>query len=93
MISTKQFLYNKQAKTFQAEVSELGNPFVRIFNDACDIGIVLISHLTMAESKWYVTRELFDNEGDLTSWFLKPTPETIRKMPALANHEMFIYND
>lgn len=92
--STERFTHNKGAKMFVAEISDLGgNVFGQIYPDARDLGIILVSDKTGAETKWAMSREMRNWEGDLDGWVLIPIAETLRKTPALLGYEVHILND
>ncbi len=95
-ISTKQFNYIKKDKKFVTEISLLGDsPFFRIFPDSCDLGCSIRSEKTGQIAQFYIYRTHYNpNEPEeVTHWDLKPTPESIRKMPGLKDVTMIIFND
>ena len=100
--SAKQFTYDKKAKEFAAEVSELSATgenlaqlcvFHQVYSDSCDQGITLVSHITGQESDWAVANETKDVEGETMLWVLEPTFPSLRKFPALSGHRVIIFND
>ena len=94
-ITTSLFLYNKPNRSFLADASDLGNGplFHRIYPDACDVGITLISHQTGKEVTYYLEKEGRNRDNEVTHWILKPTPESIRKVPACRHTYVTIFND
>lgn len=66
--------------------------FTPIYDDACDIGCVLVNPNTGGEAVWYL-HETHVDEGDVTSWELRPTPETLYRHPQLRGKALTIYND
>lgn len=93
-VSSRQFSYDKTQKSFVAEISSLGsNPFIQIYPDACDEGIVMESEKTGRSARFAVEDTLRSSEGEILYWKLVPTAETLRKNPRLAGHEITIFND
>ena len=97
MISTDRFLYSKETKTFVASISDLGTTYVfdRIYSDAADEGLTLVSEKSGLEATYYLDHTNFSNDADreLESWELKPTVETVRKHPQLRDTTILIFND
>jgi hypothetical protein len=91
MHSTRQFEVNPQTKQMSAEMSELRG-FVQIYPDACDEGLRIVSHVTGEESKWVVVREK-RHEGEVCSWTLIPTQDTLRRLPQLRGWHVEVFND
>lgn len=92
--STAKFTWSKDTQTFVAEISDLSDDvFGQIYPDACDLGIILVSEKTGAESKWFIDSKLRNDDGELTGWRLLPTPEARRNFPALKQCEVIILND
>lgn len=93
--STGLFNYTKETKTFSAFASDLGRSFCfdPIYKDAADIGIKLVSAKTLEEGTYYLNYIEFDDEGDVVSWELLPTPETVRKHPQLKDTSVLLWND
>lgn len=73
-ISTRHLHYQKIGKSFFAEISELPKqriPYMRVYNDACDIGFWLVSDKTGAEIMMVMTEEKVVN-GDVVAWTFTP---------------------
>jgi hypothetical protein len=94
MLSTKQF--NKQKSEsggllLVAEMSELGiRGFEQIYPDACDEGVTVVGN--HHEVAFYV--EDADMNGDeIGGWRLRPTPESVRRVPEVRDVRMLIIND
>lgn len=86
--STKLFDYHKESKTFLVDCSTLihatSQPlFGRIYNDAADEGLILISHTTGAPLVFYVDEIVRNSDDDIAMWKLKMCPETQRANPSL----------
>lgn len=95
--SSKKFSYDSDTNAFTAWASTLDegmkkHMFGRIFNDACDEGMYIVSDKTGAEAGFAVDREERNDDNDITSWVLKPTDETKRKFPLLKNATVTIFN-
>lgn len=71
-----------------AEISDLRNiSFERVWDDACDVGLTIISHHTRREVV-YTAQEQRDREGELTHWVC--TPARLQDVGLPIVH---IYND
>jgi ribonuclease HI len=94
-LNSNQFTWSKDRRVFSAEVSDFGPGFHfgQIYSDACDEGLRLVSSQTGSEVTFYVSEREQDGEGDLVAWKLRPTVESLRKNPQIADVEMVIFND
>jgi hypothetical protein len=96
-LSTELFWWEPSDGMFSQEVSSLTrgpseNVFHRLYPDACDQGITLVSATTGTEADYYVNKE--DRyDGEIQGWHLLPTSETIRRLPRLKNTKVLIIND
>lgn len=56
--STKRFTFSSKTRTFVAELSDFGpvSPFRQIFQDSCDLGLTLHSHITGKELDFVINR-------------------------------------
>lgn len=96
MLSTNQFCMNIETKTFSAEISSLGgNVFERVYADACDLGLTLVSCLSGKHSDWVVNDIEYaaDDGGDLVCWTLVPMAASLVRSPKLAGWKIKIFND
>jgi hypothetical protein len=97
IISTDQLTYSKESKRFSCEASNLngncGSLFHRIYPDACDAGLTIISARTGIPVDYYVDEYKLDSDGEIWGWDLKPTPESIRKVPSASGTSLLIFND
>jgi hypothetical protein len=99
MFSTKQFHADPKTQTMDAEISDLGGQSIhtRLYNDACDAGFLLQSHVTGKTSAWVQVAQSGgydeDSDGEVTSWTFRPTYETLREHPQLANWKILVWND
>ena len=82
------------------EASTLGGPgpfrMSPIYDDAADIGIVLVNPKTGAESVWYLAEKIpmgSPEDNEIGGWKFCPTPETLRKHPQLAGRTVTVWND
>lgn len=93
-ISSKAFTHCAAKRSLTSEISDLGiHRFSRLYDDACDEGFALVNEKTGNKTVWSVQNEIRDGEFELSGWVLKPTWESIRKNPALADYSMTIFND
>ena len=97
--STSKFHWTPADGLFSQELSSLGvkptqNAFHRLYPDACDEGITLVSEVTNKEATYYVDSVDTDSSHeDIYGWNLLPTPETIKQLPHLKNTKILIIND
>lgn len=77
------------------EASDIGlRRLEPLYDDAADVGIALINPRTGNVTRWFLSETLTDpREGETLGWVLKPTGESIRKQPELANYQFRIIND
>jgi lysophospholipid acyltransferase (LPLAT)-like uncharacterized protein len=68
-VATSQFMYDTVTRTFSAEISST-NGFGRVYDDAADDGLTLVSTKTGKEIVFVVSDVHRDREGDLTHWDL-----------------------
>jgi hypothetical protein len=76
-VSTRQLWYDAATSTFIGEISST-NGLGRVYPDACDEGLTLVSSRTGAEIVFVVTDEQYDGEGDLTLWKLEAVGRPFR---------------
>lgn len=69
-ISTRQLTWYPESRTFVGEISST-NGFGRVYADACDEGLTLVSATTGREVVFAVTRTIRDAEGDVVEWVLE----------------------
>lgn len=92
-ISSKDFTWNSKTQTFSTELSEFGhrnarcNTLAQIYDDACDIGFVMVSEKTGKEEVFAFVEAKKDEEGDLQ--FLKYVPAN----PKLRGISVLFFND
>lgn len=95
--STAMFYWTPEDGLFSQEISSLCddprvNIFERLYPDACDQGIILISAVSGKKATYYVD-STDTHHGEVAGWRLLPTPETIRDQPRLKNTKILIIND
>lgn len=71
-VRTDRFTWVPASKTFVAEASDLGVALARVYDDACDVGLTLVSHVTGTEVVCAVHHEIRDGEGELVATVLMP---------------------
>lgn len=97
--STKSLVrYPAQGKLV-VEASDLGlrpgHQWERLYDDACDVGIALLSHRTGTVVRWYLQEgeTVTDAEGEVVCWKLRPCSESLRLNPDVAHYTLHILND
>lgn len=85
---------NAAKKMLIADHSDLGNYiWQRLYDDAIDVGIALYNPSTGATTRWSLTEEVRDKEGELSVTLFSPTPETFRMVPAMRGWVLHVLND
>lgn len=64
----------------------------QIYDDACDVGFVLVNPKTGTEAVFHLAKELMHGE-EVGGWEFKPIPETLRKCPKLNGVVLTVFND
>lgn len=86
-VSTERFTYSAAERLLVAEASDLP-PFGRVYDDACDEGLTLISHRTGAEVVYGVEHIERDADNDLLYWELRPASRRDAGLPTVR-----VFND
>ena len=100
-VSSDRFTFKN--RVFVAEASGFGRDFklVQIHGQAesetrwhrREAGFTMKSAKTGKCADFYLERTDRDQDGDVTSWFFRPTPEAIQQNPGLLGTEVCILND
>jgi len=69
--STRQLSYDAATNRYVGEISST-NGFGRVYADACDEGLTLVSARTGVEIVFVITGTDKDAEGEIVSWTLVP---------------------
>ena len=83
-VSTENLMWHAETSTFVAEASDLGVGFGRVYDDACDVGLTLVSRYDDRQPiVMVVNHEERDADGDVQYWDLvsadfKPVGFTVR---------------
>jgi len=70
-VSTRQLTWDPQTREYVGEISST-HGFGRVYDDACDEGLTLVSGRTGNEEVFVVIDEVRDAEGDTQYWVLRP---------------------
>ncbi len=65
----------------------------RLYDDACDEGVVLVSPRTANLVRWFHTDTVRDADQDVVEWVFKPCSESVAKTPNVADLTLRIIND
>lgn len=91
---SKMFSFDKRRKLIVVELSTLGpNPFGRVWMDAADEGMTIVSERTGQLATFAVEKVQRDSENEIEVYILYPTPATVRMMPELRNWRLHVLND
>jgi hypothetical protein len=93
IINSAKLNYSKGV--FTVEASDLGPApiFHNLYKNAADVGITIISSRTGAEAHYFLYARNLDAHGEVVSWSLAPTYETIQRLPGAALTRVTILND
>lgn len=88
-VSTAQFTWDRAHRMLVTEISNFGHgfDFGRVYDDACDEGVTLVSEHTGRQVVFAVNHIERDREGDLLYWDLIPASH------ADCNCTVRIFND
>ena len=86
-VSTDRLTFCREEWLLVAEMSDLPG-FGRVWDDACDEGLTLVSHRTGREVVYAVNHIERDDEGDLLYWDLRPVDHRDNSLPTLR-----VFND
>jgi hypothetical protein len=96
-VHSSRFHYSAIENTFSAEASDLapisshnGSLFGRVYDDACDEGLTLVSARTGREIVFVVEHVERDREGELLFWELLPADLGVRHSTGF---KLRVYND
>lgn len=81
---TRNFTYYTRERCFVAEMSTLDQGgrrsiWERVYPDACDIGITLVSHRTGEEVTYVLTETKHTADGNVAHWRLHPVKNSKRE--------------
>lgn len=88
------FIYNKLDGTLVAEASDFGPSrngrgwLQRLYDDAADVGIAILSQTTGRVERFYLIEEHVDRDGDLTHWEFEPCNKKLSTVK-----RVIIFND
>lgn len=96
--SSSKFTCSRDSREFVCESSDLcalrDGPFYgRIYDDAADIGLGILSELSGNIAVFYLRDVEKDSDGDIKFWKLFATEETVRDIPNLMNYTVIVFND
>jgi hypothetical protein len=92
--SSEGISHSAQKALLITEASDIGlRGFEQLYDDACDVGIALVNPRSGNVTRWHLVETVKDREHEVLGWMLKPTPETVRKQPELADYQLNIAND
>lgn len=94
-LSTKQFAYDGPNRTLSADISDFGKSFQwgRVYDDACDGGVRIVSHITGHEATFVIVNEERDDDGDVTKWVLQAIRTRGPRNPILDTLKVVVFND
>lgn len=94
VLSTKDFTWNPKTKVFSAEASDFGQRKIagRVFDDAMDVGFVLVSERTGTEVIFAQSGTDRDDEGELLGTYFSPIDRRGYSVPN-PQYRVLIIND
>lgn len=94
-VSSDLFTVNKTEKLMIAEMSDVQTRWIRVYPDACDIGLEVVSRKTGHSVRFAIEKEVYDNSEDheLQHIELVPTFDSVRREPAVKGWKIILFND
>jgi hypothetical protein len=90
---SSKFTFHRSSRMIVAELSELGpQPTGRIWPDAADEGLVIVSEKTGEEATFVHYGDDLTSDGVAVRKF-SPTAETVRRLPAIVGWKLHLLND
>lgn len=90
------FMYHPDTNTFTSEASILSHHHVNFlsqaYDDACDVGFLLVSAKTGVAALFTMIDEVRDADRDVKFWEFQPCADAIRRNPRLEGSKLFVYN-
>jgi len=85
-----QFTWDRESRSFIAELSDFGptSPLEQIWPDSADLGLRFVGKVR--EIRFFVDREIRNDEGDLERLVLRPIPADARYAPGVS---VILFND
>jgi hypothetical protein len=77
-VSAESLMWHRETAEFIGEISDIGGRFGRVYNDACDDGLTLVSRYDGREITFVVEHEERDRDGEVQWWVLKPADLALR---------------
>jgi hypothetical protein len=72
-VQSEMFIWMPDDRQFVAEMSDLGNAFGLVWDDAADVGLTLVSRYPGRQDIVFVVEHIeVDRERDILYWDLKP---------------------
>lgn len=72
-VSTKRFTWCAAARVLVADASDLlDRPYGRVYDDACDVGLTIVSHRTGREIVCVLIDRVKNTEGEVLVEILRP---------------------
>lgn len=71
-VSSRQFSWFNDKRMYVAEISDLGGRFGRVYDDACDVGLTVVSQYDERDEIVFVVDHTEVKDGDTLWWDLKP---------------------
>lgn len=95
-ITSSAFGYNKSAKRFSADMSEICqggiDPLDQLYHDESTKGFVMVSAKTGDQAEFWLYHTEREADGDLRYWVFKPSAMTCIRNKDMANVTVTIFN-
>ena len=88
-VSTRQLTWRPSVRQYVGEASSTRG-FGRVYDDACDEGLTLVSARTGRAVVFAIYDAKYDGEGDLQAWRLRPA---VGQRDVPADVELVLFND
>jgi hypothetical protein len=96
--TTRGFTYDKKIKALVSEASTItaGDKhalFGRVYDDACDEGFVLKSHVTGGEIVFAIDKIDLNSDGEVMCWYLVPIRKATGRQDPSRDFHVLVIND
>lgn len=93
-VSTRVLSWHPAERRFTGELSDVAAAgAITVTTGPERFGLRTVSHVTGDYADWVVAAVHRDREGDVTHYTLRPTTDTLHRLPALAGATMTLFND
>ena len=90
--SSRQFSWNRDTKTFYADITDVPQVLRQLWNDSMDLGFGITSAKTN-RIVYFILESVQKFDGEVLTWTFVPSPLLVSKNPGLIGLTVVIFND